>query len=78
MLKCYLLRKLNINEITRPIKLQNGYILIKLNDKKEFRQKINLDEELKKLINNETNRQLNNFSTIFYKKLKKNIEINEY
>ena len=72
------IRKLNINEITRPIKLQNGYILIKLNDKKEFRQKINLDEELKKLINNETNRQLNNFSTIFYKKLKKNIEINEY
>ncbi len=70
--------KLNINQVSKPIKLQNGYILIKLNDKKEFKQKINIDEELKKLINNETNRQLNNFSTIFYKKLKKNIEINEY
>ncbi len=70
--------RLNINQVSKPIKLQNGYILIKLNDKKEIKQKINLDEELKKLINNETNRQLNNFSTIFYKKLKKNIEINEY
>ena len=57
-------------------KLQNGYILIKLNDKKAFNQKIDLDEQLKKLINNETNRQLNNFSTIYYKRLKKNIEIN--
>ena len=72
------IKKLRINEISQPIKLQNGYILIKLNDKREFKQKINLENELKKLIKNETNRQLNNFSTIFYKRLKKNIEINEY
>ncbi len=72
------INKLNINEISEPIKLQNGYILIKLNDKKEIKQKINVDEQLKKLINNETNRQLNSFSTIFYKKLKKNTEIYEY
>ena len=31
-----------------------------------------------KLINKEKNRQLNTFSNIFYKRLKKNIEINEY
>ncbi len=72
------IHKLNINEISKPIKLQRGYILIKLNDKKEVKQKINLDEQLKRLINNETNRQLNSFSNIFYKRLKKNIEINEY
>ena len=70
--------KLNINEISKPIKLQKGYILIKINDKREVKQKINLDEQLKKFINNETNRQLNSFSTIFYKRLRKNIEINEY
>ena len=70
--------KLNINEISKPIKLQKGYILIKVNDKKEVKQKINLNEQLKKLVNNETNRQLNNFSNIFYKRLKKNIKINEY
>ena len=72
------LKKLNINEITKPLKLQNSYILIKLNDKKEFKQKINLDDQLKRLVNRETNRQLNNFSTIYYKRLKKNIDINEY
>ena len=72
------IKKLDINQVTEPIKVQNGFIIIKLNDKKEFNQKINIDEQLKRLINNETNRQLNNFSTIYYKKLKKNIDIYEY
>ncbi len=72
------IKDLKINQVSKPIKVQNGFILIKLNDKKEFDQKIDIDEELKKLINNETNRQLNNFSTIYYKKLKKNIDIDEF
>ena len=72
------IKKLKVDEISKVIKLQNGYILIKLNDKKEFNQKINIDDQLKRLIDNETNRQLNNFSTILYKRLKKNIDIDEY
>ena len=69
---------LDVNEITKPIKLNNGFILIKLNNKKEFNQKIDLDEQLKRLINSETNRQLNNFSNIHFKKLKKNLDIDAY
>ena len=72
------IKKLNIDEISKVIKIQNGYILIKLNDKKEFNQKIDINDQIKRLINNETNRQLNNFSTILYKRLKKNIDIDEY
>ena len=72
------IKGLSINQISEPIKIQNGYILLKLNEKKEFKQEINLDEQLKTAVNEETNRQLNNFSTIFYKRLKRNIEINEY
>ena len=72
------IKKLNINEVSRPIKVQNGFIMIKLNEKKEFKQKIDIDEQLRRLVNSETNRQLNNFSTIYYKRLKKNIDINEY
>ena len=72
------IKKLKINQISKPINIQNGYLLIKLNDIKEFKQKINLEEEVKKLINEETNRQLNNFSIIFFKRLKMNTKINEY
>ena len=72
------IKNLEINQLSNPIKIQSGYILIKLNNKKEFKQEFNLNEQLKILINEEKNRQLNNFSIIFYKKLKKNIKINEY
>ena len=65
-------------EITKPIKYPNGYLLLKINDKKEMKQTINLNKELKELIKYEKNRQLNQFSLLFYKKLKQNIEINEY
>ena len=71
-------RKLKIKEISEPIKITNGYLLIKLNEKKEFTQKLDIEKELNNFINNETNRQLNNFSIIFYKRLKQNTEINEY
>tara|TARA_Y100000992_G_scaffold302513_1_gene277007 strand:- start:2608 stop:3540 length:933 start_codon:yes stop_codon:yes gene_type:complete len=72
------IRNLKVGQITNPINIQNGYLLIKLNDKREFKEQINIEDQLKKLITNEKNRQLNNFSNILYKRLKKNIEIYEY
>ena len=72
------IKNLKINEISKPIKIANGYILIKINDKKEVKNNINIDDQLEKVIIRETNRQLNSFSMIFYKRLKKNIEIYEY
>ena len=58
--------------------MSGGYIIIKVNDKKIFKEEINIDDQLNNVISQETNRQLNNFSIIFYKKLKKNLDINEY
>jgi peptidyl-prolyl cis-trans isomerase SurA len=67
-----------IGEISKPIKIPNGYLILKLNDKKEIKVKLDLKKELDKLINIEKTKQLNNFSIIFYKRLKQNIIINEY
>ena len=68
---------LEINEISKPIKVGNGYLLIKINNKRKFSQNINIENQLKELINKETNRQLNSFSIIYYKRLRKNIKIDE-
>ena len=70
--------KLKLNEISMPIQIANGYIIIKLNDKRELNEKIDIEVQLENLIKIETNRQLNNFSMILFKRLKKNIEINEF
>ncbi len=68
---------INIGEITNPIQTPNGYLFLKLNDKREIVEKFNLERELKQQINYEKNRQLNQFSLIYYKKLKKNTNIYE-
>ena len=65
-------------QISDPIKIPNGNLLIKLNKKKELKSKIDRDLEIKKQISFEQNRQLNSFSLNFYKKIKQNSKINEY
>ncbi len=72
------IEKLTQDQFSEPIKVNNSYLIIKVNQKKELKNKVNLEKELEKLINLETNRQLNNFSIIFYKRLRKNIEVYEY
>ena len=65
-------------EISKPLKIPNGNLIIKVNDIRKLKNKFNLDEEVKKQINFEKNRQLNNLSLNFYKKLKQNHIIYEY
>lgn len=71
------IKTLEIGGTTKPIKVGNGYLLIKLEDKREINTKINFEEELKNLTRKETDRQLNQYSIIFFNKLKKNVIINE-
>ena len=72
------INNLSKNEISKPIKISNGNLILKVNDIRKLENKFNLNDELKKQINFEQNRQLNNFSLNFFKKLKQNSIINEY
>ncbi len=69
--------RLNIGEITEPILIQGGFLILKLNDTKKIKNEIDIDKELKKLITKETNQQLNQLSNIYFNKVKKEIQINE-
>tara|TARA_Y100001980_G_C14494106_1_gene270803 strand:- start:231 stop:1148 length:918 start_codon:yes stop_codon:yes gene_type:complete len=69
---------LNEGQISKPIEIPNGNLLVKLNQKRELERKIDTDLEIKKQINFEENRQLNSFSLNFYKKIKQNSIIYEY
>ena len=71
------LSAIKIGEITDPIQTSNGYLFLKLNNKREIKEKLDLENELKQQTKFETNRQLNQFSLNYYKKLKKNINIYE-
>ena len=71
------LNKISIGEFTQPIKIASGFLIIYLNDIKKEEQEFNVDEELKKMIISEKNRQFNEFSIIHFKKIEQQIFINE-
>ncbi len=69
---------LKIGDFTKePMIVPGGFLILKINDIKEETIQVDFDDELKKLITFERNRQLNQFSQIFYQKIKKNALINE-
>ena len=69
---------LNIGEISKPISIPSGILLLKVSDKKTEKIEIDVDKELEKLVEIELTDQLNNYSTIFFNKVKSNQIINEY
>ena len=66
------LDKIKVGEITKPVLISSGILILKLENRKFIEPEQDLDIELKKLIDYEMNSQLNNFSTIYYNKIKKN------
>lgn len=72
------LAQLNKDSFTKPIFISSGYLILKINDIKIEKEKFDKNIELKKSINYETNQQLNKFSNIYFKKIKKEIIINEF
>ena len=72
------IENLRINQISEPIIVPSGILILKLNEKKQVKEKLDLKKELDKEINRKLNDQLNNYSTIYFNKIKKNYIINEY
>jgi len=62
---------LKINEFTNPLKIATGFLLISLDSTKEEVKKNNFEEQYNNIIIKETNRQLNQYSTIYFKKVEK-------
>ena len=65
---------LDIGEVSGPIILSNGILILKIINTKKSDINFDQEAELKKFINYERNRQLNQFSKIYYNKIKKNLE----
>ncbi len=71
------INNVQVGGITKPIVLSNGILLLKLINTKDSEITINVENELKKAIKYERNRQLNQYSKIYYNKIKKNLDFNE-
>jgi peptidyl-prolyl cis-trans isomerase SurA len=72
------LKKLKIGEHTNPILVPGGFLILRLLDLREISKNFDLNKEIKKIVNEKTNQQLNRFSNIYFNKIKKDIKINEF
>ena len=68
------IKHLKIGQTSGPIILSTGILLLKVVDIKNSEIDIDPEVEFKKAVNYERNRQLNQFSKIYYNKIKKNLE----
>lgn len=64
-------------DFTDIINIGNNYLILKIEDIKEITIEVDKNEETKKMIKFETNKQLNQFSRIFFNKARLNYSINE-
>ena len=71
------IKNLKINEFTKPINVSGGFLILQINDIKNIQIEVNVEEELKKITNFEKNNQLNQYSKIYFNKIKKNLQIDE-
>tara|TARA_B100000780_G_scaffold234480_1_gene174888 strand:- start:863 stop:1795 length:933 start_codon:yes stop_codon:yes gene_type:complete len=62
---------LRVNEITKPLKIATGFLLLSLDGIKEAAKESNLEEKFNKIISKERNRQLNQYSMIHFKKIER-------
>lgn len=69
--------KLKIGEYTKTITVPGGFLIMRLDDKKTESIDLNFDEEFEKQITYEKNTQLEQYSKIYFKKIKKNSIISE-
>ena len=72
------LSKLNIGDYTDPILTPSGYLIVKLENKKDNEvSEEDIENKIERLVKIKTNQQLNQFSNIYLNKLKKDVVINE-
>ena len=71
------LNKINKGQYTKVINVGNNFLILKIEDKRSTKIKIDESKQLNEMINFETNRQLNRFSNIYFNKAKINYSIYE-
>ena len=71
------IKNLKINDFTKPINVSGGFLILQINDIRNTQIEVNVEEELIKITNFEKNNQLNQYSKIYFNKIKKNLQIDE-
>ena len=70
-------KNLKAEEVSEPLLIPGGFLILKVDDKKLKKKVVDLEKEMNKLIKSKTNQQLTQYSNMYFNKIKKEIVINE-
>ena len=68
---------IKIGEFTKPIIIPGGFLILQVKDKKKIEQEIDINSEIELRVRALRNQQLNQYSNIYFNKIKKDITIYE-
>ena len=68
---------INKSEFTKPILIPGGFIILKIEDEKKIKIVDNIEDEVESISRVSANKQLNQFSNIYFNKIKKEFDIDE-
>ena len=68
-----IISKLRQGQFSKPIRTSSGFIIIKIEDKRKYESKFDLNEKVQEVIKFKTNEQLDQFSSMYFNKLKKDL-----
>jgi len=68
-----LIKSLNKGQYSKPIRTSVGFLIIKIEDIKEYEIDFDLNKKIKEVVEFKTNEQLNQFSKIYFNKIKKDL-----
>ena len=71
------IQELKINEVSKPIRVANGFLILKIENRKQNKIETNKVKLLEQTIAYETNKQYRQFSIIYFNKIKLNSTISE-
>lgn len=71
------IKKIKVEQYTQPILIPSGFLIIQVKAEKDVEKKIDVKKEFNLRVRSLQNQQLNQYSNIYFKKIKKNILIDE-
>ena len=72
-----ILQHIEVGNYSNPIVVPGGFLILKIEDVRKIDVDFEIDTEVEKVIKEKTNKQLNEFSNIYFNKIKKDIAIYE-
>ena len=70
-------KNLEQGQLSKVMSIGNNFLILKIDEIKKIKMKLDKDKLLKKMTNNEINNQLNKFSIIYFNKVQINYIIND-